>query len=369
MTVIAAFIIDGCPVLFGDLLITGEMESSERIVAVPAVGEVQDFFGTSGWAVMGLYQKVTLLSDNCVIAWAGSWLGAKNAITDLHLLSQKVQLTCEIILRHLSNDEDLRQHQASFVGFVIEGNGFKQFQFGASQFHSPSLGTVYLAGSGSFAIQAFSDLLKTTNFKAKGKVDIVASAISRAIMLGSLLLQEEFRGGDNAATLMNMFGGGYEIASYQGRFKKLGDLTYVFWEAELNNDTVSFSIPQFIVKQKYIKDHLIIRSVRIENSVQASAYIIKDEQLHTIRPIHTSTINIEPSEIAGISLQSNLMSHCILVRKKDSIIRIHTFIQHYVNDDDMTTIFEDDDDHIKFRFSNDFILKMADSIKKQENLI
>ena len=44
MTVIAAFSVSNFPVLFGDLLLTGP-SVSERRVAVPAQGEVQDFFG------------------------------------------------------------------------------------------------------------------------------------------------------------------------------------------------------------------------------------------------------------------------------------------------------------------------------------
>jgi hypothetical protein len=57
MTVIAAFNVQGCPVVFGDLLTTAETEPGDRIVAVPAIGDVRDFFEGSGWTVTGLAQK------------------------------------------------------------------------------------------------------------------------------------------------------------------------------------------------------------------------------------------------------------------------------------------------------------------------
>jgi hypothetical protein len=83
-------------------------------------------------------------------------------------------------------------------------------------------------------------------------------------MLGGLLLQAEFRGGDAAATLRNMFGGGYEIAFYSnGRMQKLREVTYVVWEALLTAHNVHVSLPQLLVKQTYVDDYLLVRSARV----------------------------------------------------------------------------------------------------------
>jgi len=364
MTLIAAFELDGCPILFGDLLITGLMEPNDRIIAVPAVGEVQDFFGPSGWAITGLNQKVTILSSNCIIAWAGSKIGAKNAITDLKLLSQNRQLTGDIILQHLSEDKDLQQHPASFVGFILQDNGIWQFHFNADLFESPSLGAVYLSGSGSNVIHEFSNLLTAVKCKTTGEVNNAHMAISRALTLGSLLLQAEFHGGDSATTLRNMFGGGYEIALYlNGSFQKLSDFTYLFWQAELKNDNINISMPQFIVKQKYIKDNLFIRSALVDVSVQGSALVIKDEQHHVIPSIFNSTKSIDFSEVANISFQSNLICHCILVRNKDSIPRLFTRVQQHAPGSEMSITIKGNDSQILFEFDNNFILELTESLK------
>ena len=183
MTIIAAFSLDGFPVLFGDLLITGEIKANEKIFAVPAVGEVQNYFGDSGWAIIGLRQKVTIIASNCVVAWAGSFLGARIAISALKSLSKKSQLTCEIILHYLRTEQELLQHPASFIGFVFEDGGIRQFQYQADQFESASLGSVCLCGTGSHAIHEFSDVLKNAEFKRTGEKNLAINAISNTLML------------------------------------------------------------------------------------------------------------------------------------------------------------------------------------------
>lgn len=365
MTVIAAFRLEGFPILFGDLLTTGTMKANDRTFAIPAVGHVQDFFGDSGWAITGLHQKVTLITSNCVVAWAGSYLGARIAISALKSLSQKSRPTCEMILHCLGSNQDIQQHPASFVGFVLEDDGIRQFQFQADQFESASLGIVYLCGTGSYAIHEFSDLLKNAKFKETGATNIAVNAVAHTLMLGGLLLQSEFRGGDSATTLMNMFGGGYEIAFYQnGGFQKLSDLTYVFWEAKLQKDGVKIAIPEFVVKQKYIGDHLFIRSARTEASLQGAALRIKDEQRHVIRPMFESANDIEPSELASISLQSNLLCHCILVRNENSLVGVYTRVQRYAPSSKVTITIEDQDDQIIFGFQDALIRDIAESLQR-----
>jgi hypothetical protein len=168
MTVIAAYVIGNFPVLFGDLLLTSERATGARKVAVPTQGEVQDFFGSSGWGISGLTQKVNVLSDNCAIAWAGSWLGARVAIAGLRDLALSRTLTCEAILEFFDALPDLKLNPASFVGLVHDDGALQQFCFNAEQFQSESLGTVYLSGTGSTAIYELSDILAGADSQMTG---------------------------------------------------------------------------------------------------------------------------------------------------------------------------------------------------------
>src|SRR5687768_569719 len=96
MTLIATFSVNKYPVVFGDLLLTGPASAGKR-VALPTQGPDHDFFGDSGWAISGLTQKVNIVSPNCAIAWAGSWLEARCAISGLRDLAQSQTLTTDVV--------------------------------------------------------------------------------------------------------------------------------------------------------------------------------------------------------------------------------------------------------------------------------
>jgi hypothetical protein len=72
MTLIAAVGLDTFPVVFGDLLISGP-ERPGPGPNIPLVGEATNVFPAgSDASMLGLNQKVVLLGDHCVIAWAGN---------------------------------------------------------------------------------------------------------------------------------------------------------------------------------------------------------------------------------------------------------------------------------------------------------
>ena len=366
MTIIAAFGINGCPIVFGDLLVTGPASAKGgKKVSVPAVGYVHEFFGASGWTVTGLHQKVTIISDNCVLAWAGSLIGARNAISELKTIAKRKTLTCEDVLRFLRNDPELARHPAGFVGILLEGKSIKQFKYQAEDFLSDSLGRVYLAGSGSHAVHEFSDLMNSVNFRTKGKVNLVAHAFGRALSLGGMLLQSELGGRESAATIMNMFGGGYEIASYyNGRVQKLDDVSYVIWDAELMDDEIRLSLPQLIVKQKYVSDFLLIRSMRTAGNDAGPVLRVIDDQRHIIRPMFDSRLELVPHDWANLSLESSLICHCIIVRQKGAVLGVYTRIQQTAPDSEKAMTFTDERDQVVLGLNTKVIKEIGASLDR-----
>lgn len=365
MTIIAAYAIRKFPVLLGDLLLTGKNDPSARNVAVPAQGEVQEFFGSSGWGISGLSQKVTIIGDNCVVAWADTWLGAKVAISRLRELACSSTLTCEAILKALHAEPDLTHYPASFVGLVHEDGVLQQFRFNAEHFQSSSLGTVYLSGTGSAVIHEFSKILAGVDSRMTGSPNDADVAVAQSLMLCGLLLNSEFRGGDAATTLRNMFGGGYEIAFYsEGRMQKLSEVTYVFWEAQVTAHDVQLSHPQLLVKQKYAGDFLLIRSARVESSASSSLLRVVDEQRHAIRPMYESAVRPTLQELADVSLQSRLLCHCILVRRGTEAREIYTRIQRYSPDSEVSVTCEDKNGHLVFGFRGDTMAEILQALER-----
>ena len=131
----------------------------------------------------------------------------------------------------------------SFVGWVKDEIGLKPFWYHADDvFESQKLGVVAAAGSGTHVLKEFSDLISATEFSTRGQPNASETAVSIALSLAGCLLRAELHGGESAPTLRCMFGGGYEIASFlNGRFQKLGDFTFIVWEALVENNEVRIS--------------------------------------------------------------------------------------------------------------------------------
>lgn len=121
MTLIAAAGLDTYPVVFGDLLISGPGRS-DAVPDIPLAGAVTSIFPAgSDWSILGLDQKVVLLGDNCVIAWAGNVVFARTVITELRALASQAPLSMPIIQTYLAHLDPTMKDQVSFVGWVLAG--------------------------------------------------------------------------------------------------------------------------------------------------------------------------------------------------------------------------------------------------------
>jgi len=325
VTLIASYALDNFPLVFGDLLITGDM-LKDRIVSVPTQGEVQDFFGDSGWGISGLKQKVNIISDTCVIAWAGNWLGARVAISGLRELAKKKELIAEEILSFLSTDPDLAKFPADFVGLVCEEKGLRLFHYGAEEFTGEALGTAYLAGTGAEAVRHFDEILRNSALNTEGAIDYVALSIAKSLMMGGLLLQAELHGELAAPSLLNMFGGGYEIAYFaDGRMQKIPEITFLFWDIKILAEGCEISAPKLVVKQTYLRDYLLIRSVLIGKNDNAEPAVLADRR-HAVSPMYEPEVKPTEADLLSLTLVSALRCHCIIVHDGSETLGLKTLV-------------------------------------------
>ena len=363
MTLIATFAVEGFPVVFGDLLLTG-MTINDTAVAVPALGEVQNFFGEdSGWSVRGLRQKLNLINDRCVIGWTGNLASSRFAINELRKMASQGELTIEAIMDYLLNNPKVKEDNDSFVGLFFDGEFLHPFQVRAEQFTSSSLGQVYRMGSGS---TVFDDLEKNTvgmKTRKTGNANAAALGISMGLMLGGMLLDKEFRGGESAETIRHLFGGGYEVAFFvNGNMQKLEEVTYLLWEASLTmSGDVRLTAPQLLVKQQYLGDNLIIRSVKTEATEHGMKAI--DEQWHVVSPVFETAKPTE-QEIKAITLYSPLVCHCILVSREGQAPGIYTRVQLCSTKEDAVFDIEEQGDKVLFGFRHEAMQQIADALKQ-----
>ncbi|MGO4395888.1 hypothetical protein AB4Z46_31490 [Variovorax sp. M-6] len=320
MTLICAYDVQNFPVVFGDLLVSGASGPSDQQVGVPALGDVTDFFEGSGWSILGLRQKVSLISDHCAVAWAGSWLGARVAIARLREMAQEAPLTADSIRAYLRSEVELNEHPASFVGWIFEeteeGRGLRQFGFGdGTLVDGGVLGCIRATGSGAPAVLEFAQIANATKWKASEEAGPAIFGFASALVLAGILLREEREGGLAAKTLRSLFGGGYEVAGFvNGKFTKLSDFTIILWDASVDDDgLVRIEWPRLILKQTYKKDVLLLKSAIVGTGEDGKPKLFAEEG-HAVMPMFESTERIVAEDILGISFESRLLAHIFMGR-------------------------------------------------------
>ncbi|MBX8473940.1 hypothetical protein K5D38_04015 [Pseudomonas cichorii] len=361
MTAIAAFKVSGCPVVFGDLLITGETKAKQN-VGLPTIGDAHEVFGDSGWAIKGLSQKVVIINNNCVLAWSGSYLAARVAISELREQGSKTSLTADGVRAFLSSHPDIMRHGVSFIGYVFEQDSLsiKQFRYDAEIYKSSMFGRMMIQGSGIGAIKEVSDIIGSVNMRETGQVDAVIKALSTGCSMAGMLLHAELKGGTSARNLHSMFGGGYEVAVFSnGAFKKVGDLTFLIWSARVTSSGTELAMPHMLVKQVYAGDKLLIRSARVENNNGQD--VIVDEQRHIISPMYDSDEDIGIDVFSKISYNSPLLCHFFLVEGENSYIHsIYTRIQFSSTS---PIQFNEDDGRLLISFESKFLQDLSCSLQ------
>jgi hypothetical protein len=364
VTVIACFALHGVPLVFADLLLTGLQTGQTRPIAVPTIGDAQDFFGDSGWAVRGLRQKIAVVSPNCVIAWAGDYLGARIAISGIGERARCGHLSSDDVLTYLKQECALERHPASFVGFTLESGVVRQFGFQAEQYNSPTLGAVGCAGTGTSAIRDFSTWLQEAEWRhtKPSAVNPTLDAVARTLALGGMLLESEFRGRAAATTILNMFGGGYEIAVLEsGNFRKVDDLTYVFWYARLVPGGVEIARPALIIKQRYLREHLLLRAIHVAPDPSGQE-LVQDDQRHSISPVCTTSWEPSIDDLSKIELQSRLFCHCVIVSEGGSLSGMYTLVENYARMEDAKMTIEDRNNQVLLNIRGDLLDTIGSTI-------
>ncbi len=176
------------------------------------------------------------------------------------------------------------------------------------------------------------------------------------MLQGELLTQQN---------LLQYFGGGYEIATFvRNCFSKIGDITFVFWVADLTECGVQLSMPQLALKQDYLDDILLIRAIRIrlaQNDLEPSK---TEESLHAVSPMYRNVTQSELGSINPPAMNSLFTCHCILVRSSGPP-QVLVQIEYCVNRLPKSVRFTDGHEHIILSVDPNFVQGLVQSIQHQ----
>ncbi|HLO62555.1 MAG TPA: hypothetical protein VK165_06275 [Azonexus sp.] len=216
-----------------------------------------------------------------------------------------------------------------------------------------------MAGTGSQAVREFAGLFNSFDLLLMHQADAGQLALAAGISMAASLLRSELHGADAAPTLRHMFGGGYEVAIFaDGAFCKLGDMTFVIWEADVT-DGIRLSHPQLILKQQYWNDILLIRSARIKTN--DSKLELFDQQFHSVLPMYGVSKDIETEELLKLSLQSDLTCHCFFVRENEGLA-LYFYIDRCLPNTESTMTVEEREGVVNVIFSSKFTQQVVANI-------
>lgn len=320
MTLVSAFMIGEHPYLVGDFLISSSA-STKNSLSLPTSKRLTFEALLTGQPVpTGLRQKIVILSDHLAIGWSDSMIDARSLIREISEEFTDLELSGDEVVAFLKGKES-EYSNVNLVGVCKKDNRRYIFYFnGALKISHPVLKNFYAIGSGS---PIFANYSQTIPISAE---DHTQSTLSIVSMMGALL-GEELR---SQSTLLNNFGGGFEIIYHDGKqFKKFDETTYLFWSAHEHSDRKVYvtGLPIFI-KYKAIGDLCIVRRSfgKREDCSEDRVPNITTE-LFPINPVLRTPTEDELTAIGVPSLNSNLQCHYMVGHLQDGSSLISSVVQ------------------------------------------
>lgn len=315
MTIILSAMPDNCPVLFGDLLISGN-EDPEIIISIPAVGKTTNVFPEgSKYTITNLKQKVTIINSHFAIAWAGSPMASCVVINELKELCNLPDFSAESISNYFKNiGEDIEKHGVSFIALFIDKIDESSIQANIISHNTKSypnspFGLLCIEGTGHDKAIKLLQQLDGANSNYEKDPTPEDKALGIVNFLGASLLNDEIT---THETLLNYYGGGYEAVLYlDGKLTKLNNTAFIFWQAHIEDkDNLSISLPNKVFHHHYHKDILGIRYFMIEHG-DSTEYVDLKLREHTLHMI-PSIINMCAQEDAQAILSANIVTERVV---------------------------------------------------------
>ena len=293
MTLIARANFNGVSFYLGDLLLSRKGKSGDAI-DIPAANDINKLLPESSMRhVSGMVQKLNILSDRLIVAWAGSRSQAHTMIRELSELDRSATTLFRADIEKLimgvpENDRD----ELSLIGSVCLPN-YKQegdlyiehFSYRTTKCTRPGE-VIHVAGSGA------DDLINLMPRIVNGRpppsnIDEGLYEWVKQTAIGTLgqFVGQEMLLGHN---LPNWWGGAFETAVIEDQaFKKIKDTLFTFWRL-LPDESGEFLhlglIPKFL-KYDYFEDVLIVQKLDSEITSDEKLKIVSHD-CRLYLPIH-----------------------------------------------------------------------------------
>jgi hypothetical protein len=337
MTLAAAHFIQGWPILIGDVLISNRKEYAQQVTLPTIHHHVLEENVTKLYSPSGLSQKLTIVNNDLAVGWAGTKLHAKSFIREL--LAEYADKKCSIseILEYLNNMDQERRDNISVVGVIKSEKVFHVFGIGVDcccERLNDVVDVVYVAGTGQ---RDYLEILRSfINKPTEEGLNPFQYAAGNTIMASSFMMGKELT---NLESLINGYGGGYEIISYvNGKFQKIDDINHIIWIAnEAKDGQWTLTLPRLFMKYEYHGDIFMIRRGEFLDNTDSNELIqmsIVNECVHLISPIYRYLNRGELEELQRKvlpDLNARFICHSILTFKNSGMVNCQPYLNYSGN--------------------------------------
>ena len=330
MTMTATFSPESYPILMGDVLISGP-EIPGKQIHIPTIGSIDSVFPEgSGFTVIGLRQKLCILNDILAVGWSGTLVAAQTIIKQLMRASAERNFTLDDVMRFWEHEADKTcKENVSIIGLIKNGDLINSFGFNYLNLHSERFGNVILSGSGSHAMaDSLARLGPSPEYPPN--INVLEKAVATALTIATDMLGQELI---SPQGLLNYFGGGIELISLvKGRFTKIGDITYLFWYVNEDNEhNITFSLPETALKFAYYEDILLVRKAEFKAGGKILQLKCDDNRVYIIESILQHFDGSKVKNLPIPSFNSRWTCHYVVIRKSEGTFELRYMIDYVAN--------------------------------------
>lgn len=347
MTLIAAFVKNGVPVILGDLLTTREVGTDENTVSIPTVHDVNgQIRNVTKMRVVGLRQKVNIISDQICVAWAGSYSQAKDLIQYLYDRFGESEATLEEYDLALNSYPLSRLTDVCIISYFYDGHGFARRHCGTDleMFELDGLQDVQVAGTGTSIFVSHIETMMAQ--PARGEANILGQAVGGAMSFATSIFGHQMFTGSG---ILDGWGGGFEIAVIRrGRFEKVSDQLHLYWTAtEQEDGGLEIHMSAFFVKSDYHRKTL--RILVCDWSEETAG-----DRLHIINPMFQQC---DESPTTLPDLNYNWLSNHVRYTSADGQSSVFNRVDWF-SSDFRPVVVEVTEDRYNISLENGFVEKM-----------
>jgi len=262
MTLIANTSNYNCDILIGDILMTSASRNREVGIPVFLGGVDQHLPNDQTFYPYSLRQKIYVVQDQLAIGFAGYESEIKPFFEDIRIFFRYREATSHH-LRSFLEEYDFNGFGNSAAYILLaekdeNGTTIQHCTIG-SWINGNSLTYEEVRACGSGAEDFLAEAAESLISSGEENVNFIHQTIALNYTLLIKILGKERL---SLETIKKYWGAGFEMIYYDGnKFKKVDDITFLFWKGTLDIVTGKFEVSPFLIlNYKYYDDLLVINS-------------------------------------------------------------------------------------------------------------